>query len=62
LIFHTRFECLLQTAPTAIASIGACFVASSSPKAQVRLSPPKDKEFQYLRYFQTNLLENMHIC
>jgi hypothetical protein len=49
LIFQISWEQLLQAAPTAISSIGACFIASSSPKAVVELTPPKDKGFQYLR-------------
>ncbi|KAH7174207.1 uncharacterized protein B0J16DRAFT_417757 [Fusarium flagelliforme] len=59
LVFHTSWEQLLQNAPTALSSIGACFVASSSPNAQVQLSPPKDKGFQYLRFnsLQANLVE-----
>jgi len=62
LISHTSWEQSLQTTPASIISMSACFVASSSPKAQVRLSPPKDKEFQYLKYFQTKLPEAMDPC
>ncbi|KAF4949191.1 hypothetical protein FGADI_9048 [Fusarium gaditjirri] len=59
LIFQISWEQLLQAAPTAISSMGACLIASSSPKALVQLSPPKDKGFQYLRYtsVQANLVE-----
>ncbi|KAI5920341.1 hypothetical protein F4810DRAFT_703039 [Camillea tinctor] len=59
LIFQCNWEELLQAAPTAISYMGACFVASSSPKAVVQLTPPKDKGFQYLRYtsVQANLIE-----
>ena len=42
LMFHTSWEQLLQTTATAITSIGACFVASSSPTARERLRHPKD--------------------
>ncbi|TVY67615.1 hypothetical protein Focb16_v002486 [Fusarium oxysporum f. sp. cubense] len=59
LIFQISWEQLLQAAPTAISSMGACFIASSSPKAVVQLDPPKDKAFLYLRYtsIQANLVE-----
>ncbi|KAL5589346.1 hypothetical protein FOVSG1_011213 [Fusarium oxysporum f. sp. vasinfectum] len=59
LIFQISWEQLLQAAPTAISSMGACFIASSSPKAVVQLEPPKDKGFLYLRYtsIQANLVE-----
>ncbi|RFN45623.1 hypothetical protein FIE12Z_10125 [Fusarium flagelliforme] len=59
LVFHTSWDQFLQTAPTAFSSIGACFVASSSPNAQVHLNPPKNKAFQYLRFnsLQANLVE-----
>jgi hypothetical protein len=49
LIFQYNWEELLQSAPTAISCMGACFVASSSEKATVTLTPP-EKGFQYLRY------------
>ncbi|KAK0660478.1 hypothetical protein QBC41DRAFT_383707 [Cercophora samala] len=59
LIFQYSWEELLQSAPTAINCMGACFVASSSPNATVSLTPPKDKPFQYLSYtdVQANLIE-----
>jgi hypothetical protein len=58
LIFQYNWEELLQSAPTAISCMGACFVASSSEKATVTLTPP-EKGFQYLRYtsIQANLVE-----
>ncbi|KAF8174199.1 hypothetical protein K438DRAFT_124791 [Mycena galopus ATCC 62051] len=37
LLSQINSEELLQSAPTAISSVGACFVASSSPKALVML-------------------------
>lgn len=49
LIFQISWEQLLQAAPTAISSMGACFIASSSPKAVVQLTPPKGKGFEHLR-------------
>ena len=57
LIFQYNWGELLQSAPTSLSSLGACFVASSSPRALVSLTPPKDKGFQYLRY---NCLG--HVC
>ena len=50
LVFQHNWEELLQSAPTSLSSLGACFVASSSPNALVPLTPPKDKGFQYLKY------------
>ena len=48
LIFQNNWEDLLQSAPTSISCMGACFAASSSPKAVVKLTPP-EKGWQYLR-------------
>ena len=50
LIFQYNWAELLQSAPTSLSSLGACFVASSSPKAQVNLKSPPGKGFQYLKY------------
>jgi hypothetical protein len=49
LIFQMNWEELLQSAPTAISCMGACFVASSSPKAVVMLKPREGKPFTYLK-------------
>ncbi|KAK3321875.1 hypothetical protein B0H66DRAFT_581333 [Apodospora peruviana] len=59
LLFQFSWEELLQSAPTAISSMGACFIASSSKKATLPLTPPSDKGFQYLKYpsVQANLVE-----
>ncbi|CZT44825.1 uncharacterized protein RSE6_05064 [Rhynchosporium secalis] len=59
LIFQFSWEELLQSAPTAINCMGACLAASSSPKAVVTLTPPKDTGFKYLQYtsIQANLVE-----
>ncbi|KAL6922413.1 hypothetical protein FSST1_006439 [Fusarium sambucinum] len=58
LAFDASWEPLLQASPTAISGMGACFIASSSPKAAVRLTQPQ-KGFSYLRYdsVQANLVE-----
>ncbi|KAI1855398.1 hypothetical protein JX266_000263 [Neoarthrinium moseri] len=59
LIFQISWEQLLQAAPTAISCMGACFIASSSPRAVVELTSPPGKGFQYLKYtsVQANLVE-----
>ena len=49
LIFQMNWEELLQSAPTAISCMGACFIASSSPKAAILLKAQADKPFKYLR-------------
>ncbi|OBS29597.1 hypothetical protein FPOA_03534 [Fusarium poae] len=58
LIVDASWEQLLQASPIAISGIGACFIASSSPKAAVQLTSPQ-KGFSYLRYasVQANLIE-----
>lgn len=48
LLFQYSWPDLLQSAPTAINSMGACFIAASSDKAAVTLKRP-EKGFQYLR-------------
>lgn len=48
LLFQFNWPELIQSAPTAISSMGACFVASTSDKASVILKTP-EKGFQYLR-------------
>ncbi|KAF8174179.1 hypothetical protein K438DRAFT_2023232 [Mycena galopus ATCC 62051] len=59
LLSQINWEELLQSAPTAISSMGACFVASSSPKALVMLKAKPGKHFEYLKYssIQANLVE-----
>ncbi|KAL7619532.1 hypothetical protein AAE478_010072 [Parahypoxylon ruwenzoriense] len=59
LMFSIKWEDLLQSAPTAISCMGACFAASSSPKAVVQLHPPAGKSFEHLKYIsaQANLVE-----
>ncbi|KAF9552933.1 hypothetical protein CPC08DRAFT_673678, partial [Agrocybe pediades] len=59
LLFQVNWQELLQAGPTALSSMGACFLASSSPKAVVLLKAPADKPFKYLRYtsIQANLIE-----
>ncbi|KAK1777277.1 hypothetical protein QBC45DRAFT_417155 [Copromyces sp. CBS 386.78] len=59
LIFQFNWAELLQAAPTAISCMGACFVASSSPNANIQLEPPKPKGFDHLRFgsVQANLVE-----
>ena len=49
LLCQINWEELLQSAPTAISSLGACFVASSSPKASVMLKEKPGKPFEYLK-------------
>jgi hypothetical protein len=49
LMYQMNWEELLQSAPTAISCMGACFVASSSPRAAVKLKPRAGEQFQHLR-------------
>jgi len=55
LLFQYNWEDLLQCGPTAISCIGACFVAASSDKATVILTPP-ETGFQYLRFVSNHSL------
>lgn len=48
LLFQFNWPELIQSAPTAISSMGACFVAATSDKASVTLKRP-EKGFEYLR-------------
>ncbi|KAF8803263.1 hypothetical protein BYT27DRAFT_7195858 [Phlegmacium glaucopus] len=59
LLSQINWEELLQSAPTAIFSMGACFVASSSPKALIMLKEKPGKPFEHLKYssIQANLVE-----
>lgn len=47
--FSVHMGELLQTAPTAISSVSACFAASMYPKAVLKLNPVAHKDFQYLK-------------
>lgn len=49
LLCQVNWEELLQSAPTALSSMGACFIASSSPKALVVLKEKPNKPFEHLR-------------
>lgn len=49
LLSQINWEELLQSAPTAIFSMGACFIASSSPKALVTLKEKPGKPFEHLK-------------
>lgn len=45
LVLQSSWEQLLQATPPAIGSMSACFIASASPSAAMRLAPPRDKGF-----------------
>ena len=48
ILFQYKWEELLMSGPVSISCLGACFVAASSPKANVIFTPPKNG-FTYLQ-------------
>jgi hypothetical protein len=50
ILFRTKWEPLLTSAPIAIGALGACCVAANSPHLdRVELAPPASGKFMYLK-------------